>query len=91
MPRILNRGGRPRENELTPFGLHVVDLAKRRGMTVRDLADAAGLSHPTVYRILSGVTPDPRASTLLALANALGTTMQRLWVLPTATHRRQPA
>lgn len=47
-------------------------LFYKRGMSVRDAAKAAGISEGALYKVLDGSRPDPKASTLLSLAMALG-------------------
>jgi transcriptional regulator with XRE-family HTH domain len=47
-------------------------LRKARGLTQQALAFKSGLSMASVIHLEAGRTPDPRASTLKALANALG-------------------
>ena len=42
------------------------------GRKVADLAAAAGLDRVTVYQLLRGGAPDPRWSTVQALARAIG-------------------
>ena len=45
---------------------------QRRAMTMRELADAAGIGLQTIWRLENGATPDIRMSTLRKLAVALG-------------------
>lgn len=53
-------------------------LRERRKMTQVDLAIAARTSPTTVAAIEQGQTPDPRGSTLRALATALGVAIEDL-------------
>ena len=55
----------------------VVTMA-RRGMTGLDLATAAGLSRPTVSRLIC-LRQDPKPETAQAIADALGVTVKYLW------------
>jgi transcriptional regulator with XRE-family HTH domain len=45
---------------------------QRRALTMRELADAAGVGLQTIWRLENGATPDVRMSTLRKLALALG-------------------
>jgi len=71
--------GRPRSRPLCPAGERITRYAKARGMNVQQLAAAASLSEVSVYAIVGGETVDPRVSTLRALADALGVSLDRLW------------
>lgn len=53
-------------------------LIKNKGLSTIDLAKKTGLSQPTISRLLSGATPDPRVYTLLPLANYFGITIDQL-------------
>jgi DNA-binding XRE family transcriptional regulator len=63
-------------------GMAIKDRLKRlrtaAGLTQQALATAAGLSISAVIHIEKGRIPDPRGSTLKALASALGTTVDAL-------------
>ena len=48
---------------------HIRDLAKERGLTMCQVADAAGITRSNLYRILGG--QKPRFDTLVKLAKAL--------------------
>jgi transcriptional regulator with XRE-family HTH domain len=54
------------------IGDRVRRLRVRAGLTQQALAVAAGLSVSAVAQIEAGKTPDPRLSTLRAMAGALG-------------------
>jgi len=71
--------GRPQTYERTPLGKRIERYAANRHMTARDVAQAAGISHVTLYGMMNGTTPDPRVSTLRAVADALGVSLDRLW------------
>jgi transcriptional regulator with XRE-family HTH domain len=45
---------------------------QRRALTMRDLAEAAGVGTQTIWRLENGATADVRMSTLRKLARALG-------------------
>ncbi|KVV39634.1 phage repressor [Burkholderia ubonensis] len=50
-------------------------LMQRQGLSDADLARKTGVSPATLSRVLSMATEDPRISTVMALADALGTTV----------------
>jgi transcriptional regulator with XRE-family HTH domain len=66
----------------TPLGKNLRRLRKAAGMTQQELAVAAGLNASIVAQIEQGRNTDPRASTLLALARALSTTVDELFREP---------
>jgi putative transcriptional regulator len=53
---------------------------ERAGLTVRELAEAAGLVASTVSRLETGLVAEPRPSHLQALARALGIEVEELYV-----------
>jgi transcriptional regulator with XRE-family HTH domain len=55
------------------FGPRLRSLREARRLTVQDLAEAAGVSRPTVYDLEAG-TRTPTWPTVLALADALDVT-----------------
>jgi transcriptional regulator with XRE-family HTH domain len=57
-------------------------LREAAGMTQQGLANAAGLSMAVVSQLEQGLRADPRTSTLVALAKALGVTVDALAVGP---------
>jgi transcriptional regulator with XRE-family HTH domain len=63
---------------LMPIGDRLKRLRKAAGMTQQALATAAGLSMSAIIHIEAGRIPDPRLSTLKALARALGVTLDEL-------------
>lgn len=66
--------------ELMPMPIkeRVRELRIARGMTQQALAVAAGLSISAVVHIEAGRIPDPRLSTVKALAQALGVPVDEL-------------
>ncbi|KVN91202.1 LexA family protein [Burkholderia ubonensis] len=50
-------------------------LMQRQGLSDADLARKTGVSPATLSRVLSMATEDPRISTVMAIADALGTTV----------------
>ncbi len=63
---------------LMPIKDRVKELRTAAGLTQQALATAAGLSVSAVVQIESGKIPDPRVSTLRALAKALGVGLDEL-------------
>lgn len=50
----------------------------RRSMTLEQLAKQSGVAPRTLYHVINGDTPDPRNSTIAALADALKVPAGRL-------------
>ena len=57
---------------LPPIGLRVRRLRERKGYSLRDLGAASGLTQQAIGSIEAGRSPDPKISTILRLAAALG-------------------
>lgn len=53
-------------------------LAKRESLSDNDLADKTGIPQPTISRIKSGESQDPRDRTLRPLAEYFGITVSQL-------------
>lgn len=68
-----HKGGRPRTAERSPV-FHLIDgLRARRGLTILEVAGAAGICRDTIYTLR-----DPRVSTVRKLAAALGMPVSKL-------------
>lgn len=67
------------EEAKTIVGRNVRRLRESRGLTQEDLAHLAGLHPPGIGRLERGAV-DPRASTLVRVANALGVAVADLLV-----------
>lgn len=80
-------GGRPRIYEPCPLGRLIESLAAKRSMTLDALADSSGVGLRTLYDVISGKTPDPRVSTVAAIAKALNVPVGRLVKKTTASAR----
>lgn len=65
-----------------PAVFKVRDWRTFRALTQRDLGEAAGLQPQTIHYVETGRTP--RASTIHAIANALGITIDQLRAGPPA-------
>ena len=63
---------------LMPLKDRLKQLRKAAGLTQQALAVKAGLSMASIIHMEAGRTDDPRASTLKALAGALGVTVDEL-------------
>lgn len=66
-----NLGGRPRMSEPCMLGKFIEAAMSRRGMNLEQLAQRSGIAARTLYHVINGETPDPRNSTIAALADAL--------------------
>jgi len=62
------------------LGELIVAQANRRGVHLDQVAADAGISYPTLSRILTGRISSPRMLTIVALADALGLKPERLIV-----------
>ena len=60
------------ENWKTRIGQKLREYRKQKGLTQKELAEAAGVSKPTVTKIETGASSNLTVSTLTALAEALG-------------------
>ncbi len=58
--------------EASPLAERLKKIREKAGMSQQDLAVKAGLSISSVSQIEQGKKPDPRVSTIQALASALG-------------------
>ena len=76
MPR--KKGVPPAPSIETPLGTQLAKLLDEKGMTIREVADRAGLSADGVRNILTGKATSPRATTLQGIADALGVPGARL-------------
>ena len=70
-------GGRPRTRVPTPWGQRVDAMAKRRGLTRRDLAERVGITYVSLWQFIMGDTR-PRLETAGRLADALGVPLDKL-------------
>ena len=75
--RTSHAGGRPRERKLSPFGLRLDALLRKKGMSRNDLAKATGINGITIWRWMVGMT-EPSLSGAMKLARAAGGTLSDL-------------
>lgn len=61
------------------MGSNIAEARKRRGMSQEALSKKSGVSRATIARLESGEDFDVMASTLLKIAKALGTTVDKLF------------
>jgi transcriptional regulator with XRE-family HTH domain len=64
---------------LCPLGERIDYLSRRRGLSRNDIAAATGLSRQTIGLILNGTTKSPSAETAIAIAKALGISVEALF------------
>jgi transcriptional regulator with XRE-family HTH domain len=76
---------------MTPVSENVKLLRKAAGLTQQQLAVAAGLSVSIVSQIEQGTTPDPRGSTLAALAGVLQVAVDELLRPPPSVEEKPAA
>lgn len=69
---------RTRPHRLPKLGQRVRQLRKEAGLTIQQLAVAAGLHASSVHQLERSVHPDPRISTLAAVGRALGVALDDL-------------
>jgi transcriptional regulator with XRE-family HTH domain len=63
---------------MSRIGERVRELRVAAGLSQQALSNAAGLSTSVVSQLEQGTNQDPRLSTLLALADAMGVTLDEL-------------
>jgi transcriptional regulator with XRE-family HTH domain len=63
---------------MAPFGERVAKAREKRGWTQQELAERAGVRYETINRIEKGRHAEPRVYVAVALAKALGTTVDYL-------------
>lgn len=61
------------------MGSNIAEARKRRGMSQEALSKKSGVSRATIARLESGEDFDVMASTLLKIAKALGTSVDKLF------------
>lgn len=61
------------------MGSSIAEARKRRGMSQEALSKKSGVSRATIARLESGEDFDVMASTLLKIAKALGTSVDKLF------------
>lgn len=78
MPAPRHPGGRPRTLPYCQLGQRIAKAAERAGVHLDEIASAAGISYPTLSRILTGRIASPRMQTIVAIADALELPIDRL-------------
>ena len=63
----------------TPPGEKLMQARARVGLSQADLAGKSGVPVGTIRNIEQGLRTDPHVSTALALAAAMGTTVEKIW------------
>ena len=74
---VRNLGGRPRRRTPTAWGQRVDQLAERRGLTRRELAERVGITPVSLWQFLMGEAR-PRLETAGRLADVLGVPLDKL-------------
>jgi transcriptional regulator with XRE-family HTH domain len=77
----ISRGAKSVSRNLQQLGSLIKRQRERAGMTVRQLADAAGLVPSTVSRLETGFIATPRPDHLQRLARALGIDVEELYAV----------
>ncbi len=67
-----------RHRQQTPLGKRLLVLRQRQSLTQEGLARRAGLSKAIVQSLEQGLRQDPKVSTLVRLAGALGVSLDVL-------------
>jgi transcriptional regulator with XRE-family HTH domain len=63
---------------MATFGERLAKAREKHGWTQQELADRAGIRYETINRIENGKHAEPRVYVAVALAKALGTTVDYL-------------
>jgi transcriptional regulator with XRE-family HTH domain len=71
-------GGRPRQLKRSPMGKRIEHWALKRGLHLDQVAKQAGISFPTLNRILTGRIKNPKLDTVLSLASTLRIKVEQL-------------
>lgn len=64
--------------DYAPILARLKEAKRVSGMTNDDLAEASGVSRGTIYKIMSGDTQEPKLPALMAIAHALGVSVDYL-------------
>src|SRR3954451_19094440 len=74
-------GDKSVSRDLQQLGVLLKRERERSGLTVRQVADAAGLAASTVSRLETGITPTPRPDHLQRLAQVLEMDVENLYAV----------
>ena len=61
------------------MGYYLKEVREEKGMTQEELAEKSGVSRGTISAIENGTSRATTTKTLVALARALGTTVERIF------------
>ena len=64
------------------IGENLRKLRNEKRLSKSKLVTKTGLDYHTIAKIENGITPDPRVMTIVKLAKALGTTVEKLTATP---------
>lgn len=87
----MGKKGRPTKPRASELGACIQKLRDREGWSVRQLADAAGVSYKTLSKLELGRTTPRRPGILLKIAKALDVHPDRLLLLAPLTPMLRPA
>lgn len=54
-------------------------MKKVSGMTTKDVAEKSGVPEPTLEKVFSGATADPKVNTMWSIVHAMGFTLDDLY------------
>jgi len=69
---------------LSPLGQHIRQYRRANRYTLQQLGDVAGISKAQLWELETAPSPNPRLSTLVAVARATSTTLARVATLAAA-------
>jgi transcriptional regulator with XRE-family HTH domain len=61
------------------MGYKIKEFREKRGLTQEELAEKSGVSRTTIHALETDDSKNATTGTLLKLANALGTTVEKLF------------
>ncbi len=71
-----------KSKKVSNIGVNLRKLRSEKRLSKSKLVTKTGLDYHTIAKIENGITPDPRVLTMVKLAEALGTTVEKLTATP---------
>lgn len=71
-----------KKNITSNIGNNLKKIRSEKKLSKSKLVIKTGLDYHTIAKIENGITPDPRVNTVVKIAIALGTTVEKLTALP---------